>query len=167
MLRHWVPVEKLDLYTLLIQNSNPMAISFLENGWYIKENDESGDKSDGDGNRKNMSIDSMIKGFTHNDWNYLSSFNPNAISLLETNIDKINWFRLSSNPNAISLLETNIHKINWIRLSSNPNAMALLQQNLGKIDWNNLSRNPNAISLLETNLDKINWQQLSSNPSRI
>jgi hypothetical protein len=38
------------------------------------------------------------------DWNWLSR-NPNAIHLLEQNIDKINWFWLSENPNAIHLLE--------------------------------------------------------------
>jgi hypothetical protein len=33
------------------------------------------------------------------------SFNPNAIPILENNLDKINWFMLSRNPNAIALLE--------------------------------------------------------------
>ena len=49
------------------------------------------------------------------------SQNPNAIHLLEKNIDKINWTYLSYNPNAIHLLEKNIDKINWSRLSNNPN----------------------------------------------
>ena len=54
------------------------------------------------------------------DWYYLSK-NPNAIHLLEKNVDKINWNYLSANPNAISLLEQNIDKIHWTTLSSNPN----------------------------------------------
>jgi hypothetical protein len=59
-------------------------------------------------------------------WNLLS-FNPYAISLLEKNIDKINWYGLSgnSNPNAIHLLQQNIDKIDWYALSSNPNIFVL------------------------------------------
>jgi hypothetical protein len=37
-------------------------------------------------------------------WNFIS-LNPNAIYLLENNIDKINWNNLSLNPNAIHILE--------------------------------------------------------------
>jgi len=48
------------------------------------------------------------------------SLNPNAISLLKVNQDKINWHYLSSNPCAISLLEKKIDKINWCELSKNP-----------------------------------------------
>ena len=47
--------------------------------------------------------------------------NPNAISLLEQNLDKINWFYLSNNPNAISLLQQNQDNIDWEELSMNPN----------------------------------------------
>ena len=109
MLRHWIPVEKLILEELLLCNSNPMAISFLENGWYIGESDESGDKSDGCGERKKMSIDSIIKTLSKRDWAFLCcSGNPNVLSLLEQNQDKINCNFLSSNPNAISILEQNL-----------------------------------------------------------
>jgi hypothetical protein len=38
------------------------------------------------------------------DWESLS-INPNAIHILENNIDKINWNYLSYNPNAIHILE--------------------------------------------------------------
>src|SRR5438477_129751 len=37
-------------------------------------------------------------------WNWFSS-NPNAIHLLERNLDKIDWDCLSENPNATHLLE--------------------------------------------------------------
>jgi len=37
-------------------------------------------------------------------WGYLSA-NPNAIHLLEQNMDKIDWVFLSKNSNAIHLLE--------------------------------------------------------------
>jgi len=77
----------------------------------------------------------------------------------------INWYGLSSHPNAIHLLEQNIDKIHWGALSSNPNAIHLLEQNINKISWFELSRNPNAIHLLEQNIDKISWCELSCNPN--
>jgi hypothetical protein len=72
---------------------------------------------------------------------------------------------LSGNPNAIKLLEKNLNKIDWSILSSNPNAIKLLKKNPTKIDWLMLSGNPNAIELLEKNLNKINWDIISGNPS--
>ena len=93
---------------------------------------------------------------------------PNAISLLENNIDKIKWECLSYNPNAIPLLEKYQYKMNWVVLSGNPNAIHLLEQNQYMIDWFMLSKNPNAIHLLEKNLDKVtNWEFLSGNPNAI
>src|SRR5436305_1549351 len=83
-------------------------------------------------------------------------------NLLDQNIY---WFYLALNPNAIHLLEKNINKINWNGLSRNQNAIHLLEKNLDNIDWDRLSANPNAIHLLEKNLDKINWDYLSSNPN--
>ena len=64
---------------------------------------------------------------------------------LRTWVDKgkIKWSYLSFNPNAIHLLEQNVDKINWVYLSANPNAMHLLEQNVDKIDWYCLSENPN------------------------
>ena len=49
------------------------------------------------------------------------SGNPNAISILEKILIKIDRYSLSSNPNAISLLEKNLDKVNWEQLSINPN----------------------------------------------
>jgi hypothetical protein len=56
------------------------------------------------------------------------SRNPNAIPILEKNLDKVNWFELSENSNAIHLLEKNIDKVDWLSLSSNPNAHLLLSK---------------------------------------
>ena len=58
------------------------------------------------------------KGFV--DWFCLSS-NPNAIYILEKNLDKVDWFNLSFNLNAIHILEKNLDKVNWILLSRNTN----------------------------------------------
>jgi hypothetical protein len=69
------------------------------------------------------------------------SKNPNAISLLEANLDKIDWFLLSTNPGAITLIEKNLDKVNWLLLSENPAAIHILEANQDKIDWRILSEN--------------------------
>ena len=62
---------------------------------------------------------------------YLSS-NPNAIHILiKFRQSKLGLF--IGNPNAIPILEKNIDKINWLYLSSNPNAISLIEQNLTKL----------------------------------
>jgi hypothetical protein len=48
------------------------------------------------------------------------SQNPNAIHIIEANLDKINWRSLSQNPNAIYLLEANPEKIVWDNVWINP-----------------------------------------------
>ena len=71
-------------------------------------------------------------------------------------IQKINWYFLSHNPNAIHLLEQNMEKIDWYYLSLNPNAIHILEQNMDKIGWYfNLSRNPN-IFVYDYNKMKLN-----------
>ena len=91
------------------------------------------------------------------------SSNMNTISMLEKNLDKIDWANLSSNINAIPILEKNLDKVHWSNLSSNINAIPILEKNLDKIDWSKLSSNINAISILEKNPDKVNWSNLSRN----
>jgi hydroxymethylpyrimidine pyrophosphatase-like HAD family hydrolase len=86
------------------------------------------------------------------------SKNPNAIHLLEQNMDKIDWYNLSKNPNAIYLLEQNIDKIYWTYLSENPNAIHLLEQNIDKINWIYLSLNPNIFEIDKKQL-KINAEE--------
>ncbi len=122
---------------------------------------------------------------------YYISKNPNAIKLLEENINEIVWEQLSFNKNAIHILENNQNKICWNNLCynenavhllvnnldkvyhgmggfcSNPNAIHYLEQNINKINWIGLSINPNAIHILEKNLDKVDWSLLSKNPNAI
>ena len=68
--------------------------------------------------------------------------NPNAIDLLENNIDKINWSALCCNPNGINLIETELKEdeLNedeyynfWFGLTQNPNAIEILLKNKNKI----------------------------------
>ena len=111
--------------------------------------------------------------FTHRKkktlWRILSK-NPNAIDLIESNLDKINWKALSSNSNAIHILKKNSSKIHWKMFSSNTNihqAISLVEENMELLDWEELSANPGAISVIEKNLDKINWTSLSRNENAI
>ena len=82
-------------------------------------------------------------------------------------VDNLNWANLAynENPNAIHLLEQNLNKVNWDWLSRNPNAIHILEQNLNKLNWYWLSKNPNAIHILEQNLDKVKLSWLSDNPN--
>ena len=58
-------------------------------------------------------------------------------------IEKLDWDALSRNPNAIHILENNLDKVHWHWLSTNPNAIHILEKNLDKVDWRMLSYNPN------------------------
>ena len=51
------------------------------------------------------------------------SWNTAAIHILEANLDKVNWDRLSYLPEAIHILEANLDKVNWKGLSKNEAAM--------------------------------------------
>ena len=57
----------------------------------------------------------IIKKLNKRSYNYLSE-NPNAIQLLEANLDKIYWAMLSINPAAIHILEDNLDKIKYLDL---------------------------------------------------
>jgi hypothetical protein len=116
-------------------------------------------------------------------WKFLSE-NPNAINILEKNLDAVCIEKQSfSIPRPQShIIDYALHnqlgadKVNWEYLSKNPNAIHLLEAYPDKINWNGLSQNPNAIHLLEQNLVesqrdgsvcKINWYWISSNPNAI
>jgi len=42
--------------------------------------------------------------------------------LANERLEQMNWFSLSANPNAIPLLEANLDKVCWVSLSENPKA---------------------------------------------
>lgn len=68
----------------------------------------------------------------------------------------------NTNPIAISWLEQNLDKINWYYLSSNPAAVHILEKNLNKVDWNMLSLNRAAVHILEKNKDKVRMIAVSN-----
>jgi hypothetical protein len=74
-----------------------------------------------------------------------------AIRLLETNLEKIDWNILPLNFNAVHLLESHPDKLNQI-LSSNVVPLFL-------------SSNINAVHILKNHPDKIKWEQFAMNPS--
>ena len=85
-------------------------------------------------------------------WRYLSK-NPNAIHILERNIDKICWFGLSKNQYAIHILNKNLDKVCWSVLAENPNGICMLEKYLDiKSIWPYeifTNTNPKAIHLIE------------------
>lgn len=112
-------------------------------------------------------------------WELLST-NSNAISLLEQNLDKINWNYLMENTNikAIELLQKNVMNNTNMKemqifpgkLCLNPSAIPIIEQYLDKLtpfEWMCLSSNPNAVHILEKNMDKICWSVLCKNPNAI
>jgi len=63
--------------------------------------------------------------------------------------NKLNlWDKLSQIPEAIGVIERNLEHVDWDVLSSNPSAMHLLEQNQDKINYTILSKNP-AIFVLD------------------
>ena len=76
----------------------------------------------------------------------MSNTGPQFMKLRELILipfDDLDWDVLSSNPNAIPILEKNLDKVHWSNLSSNPNANPILEKNLDKVNQSNLSSNPN------------------------
>jgi len=49
----------------------------------------------------------------------------------------VNWEMLSGNPNAIPLLEKNLDKVDWEELSSNPNIFTYVQKEAGIVQNDN------------------------------
>jgi hypothetical protein len=117
-LKSWIPLEKLCKAYLSL---NPNAIDFLE--------------------KNPISIIEQIR--------WTKSLAPIYRYTLEKkdNPYKIDWLNLSANPNAIHILEKNIDKIHWFNLSLNPNAIKILENNQDKIVWGCLTINPSIFEL--------------------
>lgn len=107
--------------------------------------------------------------------------NPYIIPIIEKNIDKLTlvcWLYLSENPCAISILERNLDKINWHALSRNPNAFHILEKYPEKIDWKNIDFDALSINhpIFELDYDSIRYRcsvykeelfEIALHPSRI
>ena len=75
------------------------------------------------------------------------SFNENAIFILETYPEYVDWYALSFNKNALPILLSNFDKIDWCNFSKNPNAIVFLEMFQNRIDYFNLSKNTNIFEL--------------------
>lgn len=102
---------------------------------------------------------------------YHGNSNPNILTIIREHLEaggtlnKQQWCILSENPNAIDILEKNLDKVDWQKLSKNPKAIHLLEQHPSKICWGSLPKNPNAIHLFTPEKMKPGyWSQLSYNP---
>lgn len=105
--------------------------------------------------------------------------NPNAIHLLETeldkNLDKVkNWANLFSNPNALHLFEKYFDYVHFGGLSSNKNVevFKILEKHLNNVRWDVISyrQEPEAIAFLEKHLDRLNdecWRSIQENPAAV
>ena len=103
-------------------------------------------------------------------------FNPNpiAMTIIEKNIDNINWNSLSSNENAIELLEQNMDKVvvNSLLMNKNEKSVELLMKMEDKLDWDssNIYRHPYISRILKEKLKtkkrlfkKIPWETICKN----
>lgn len=77
-------------------------------------------------------IENNLYKFSNNSW-------YNSLNL---------WDKLCQIPEAIGLIERNLERVDWEVLSLNPSAIHLLEQNQDKINYSILSRNP-AIFVLD------------------
>jgi hypothetical protein len=85
-------------------------------------------------------------------WDYLSlNPHPQAIKMLEENLDKINWNFLSENPEAIHILFTNKDKINWLAFLRNPKIIYMNDYFKILSNIKNLKINKTELSILMKN----------------
>jgi len=155
-------------FILLAMNSNPKAMELLEkyDEHFLKTSFEYDQWSI---LSENPSAAYLLKKYPEKiDWSRIVyNTNPEAIRIIEQNLDKISSFvYLSENENAVHIIEPNLHKIHdWIFLSKNKKAMHILEKNLDKVNWKTFSENPSAIDILLENLDKVCYNRLSKNPA--
>jgi len=181
-LREWVNKYKLSYY--IYKNPHPKVIDLIE-----PLDIKTLSNTDKYNISANPVLINLIKKYPEIlNWNGLSlNHHPYAISLLETNIDKIDWYDLSKNPGAIHILEKYPDKIAWGALSSNTSAIELLRDRIlenleidntdpddvdvdfinKQIWWNHLALNENAIELFTLKPHKLYWELLSNNKNAI
>jgi len=76
--------------------------------------------------------------------------NKNAAKLVENNLHMLDdyWDVICEQPHLISIIEQNMNKIDWKYLSRNYNAIHILEKNLNRINANQLCKNKNGFNLL-------------------
>jgi hypothetical protein len=154
-------------WTLLAMNSNPKAIELIEK--YHKHFLNHSLEETLSELSKNPNAVYLLEKYPEKiDWSTIVyNTNPDAIRIIEQNLDKVSSFvYLSENENAVHIIENNLHKIHdWKTFSKNPKAMHILEKNLDKVNWKTFSENPSAIEILLKNMDKVCYKRLSRNPA--
>ena len=154
-------------WTLLAMNSNPKAIELIEK--YHKHFLNHSLQETLSVLSKNPNAVYLLENYPqYIDWETIVyNTNPDAIRIIEQNLDKISSFvYLSENENAVHIIENNLDKIHdWTFLSKNKKAMHILEKNLDKVNWKTFSENEAAIDILLENLHKVCYNRLSKNPA--
>jgi hypothetical protein len=155
-------------FTLLGMNSNPKAIELIEKYNENLFNNSFEDYQWATLSKNPVAVYLLEKYPEKIDWSTIVyNTNPDAIRMIEQNLDKISSFvYLSENENVMHIVEQNLDKIHdWIFLSKNQKAMHILEKNLDKVNWKTFSENPTAIEILLKNMDKVCYKRLSRNPA--
>ena len=180
-LKSWVPLHKLNMYSL---SENHNAIDFLslpKNNKYIyypllskNTNPKAVELLRQRIIEESLMSDGEYKA-TKNKIAWITvAKNPYLFDIFKENMDKIRWDYLSSNPMAINLLLANKSRIDFDGLSENPSTRAIkflrLSENFENISWAHLSGNPNPYAIeflsLPENFKNIVWEILSGNPNK-
>lgn len=138
--------EVLKLLGLKLLELKNLSFDFFNNSMFVKVRSHISSNRDPEAVKILETIPDLI------DWDELSS-NPLAIHILEKNIKNINWINLSNNKNAIHLLDANPHKINFFELHLNENSSQIILKHFvnKNIDWELLLRKCSDINFLVKN----------------
>jgi len=113
--------NELDKIEWLELSQNPAAMYILNDPKYYKYIDWQGLLCN------THAVELVKNNFQHVDkyWAIICK-QPHLIDIIEQNMDKINWYGLSSNFNAIHILEKNLDKLSIFELCVNKNGFQLL-----------------------------------------
>ena len=95
MLRHWIPLNKLDFGTVVTDNQNVNSIPLIKKEFV-----------------SDKQFDQFVSTLHVNDWNKCCS-HTNDLLFLQKNLHKLNWSAVSGNPIAIDLLLKNL-ELFWV-----------------------------------------------------
>jgi hypothetical protein len=105
---------------------------------------------------------------------YNLSRQPDAIPLLERNLDRVRWDQSHASPKMLPFLRKHPEHIEWYILSCFPHSMKFVEESVKKnlgilphLNWRHLSSRPEAISILEQHPEYIEWGTLAKNEAAI
>ena len=114
----------------------------------------------------NLEAIELLKGnISKINWWSLNN-NPNGHMILKDYQNRIIWALFTCYTNDLTLCYQNLDKVDWFYLSTRPEAIQVIEQHLDKVNWKALAWNKNAGHIIRNNLDKFedHWFYLSKNP---